>query len=76
MQEFKEGKSSWIPLACGEDVEVADEELVVLVNRDQVVQGQDEDVVVAVVTITEVIDLPIETGPIFEQPGAADQGVE
>ena len=57
-------------------MEVAEEEPTVLVNRDQVVQGQDVDATTTIVVTTEAIDLPIETGPITEQPSAANQGAE
>ena len=82
MQDFKDKKSGewdpdyWICLACDKDVVVIDEELIVLVDKDQVVQGQDEDAAMAIVMTTKVIDLLVETGPITKQLGAVDQGTE
>ena len=52
-------------------MEVMEKEPTVLVNRDQVVQSQDDDVVAPIVMTTKVIDLPVEAGPIIEQAGAA-----
>ena len=47
-----------------------------LVDRDQVIQSQDEDAAATIVITTEVTDSPVETGPIIEQPGVADQGAK
>ena len=60
-----------------EDVETV-EELVVLVDKDQVVQGQDEDTAVTatVFVTTKFINPPVEIGPITKQPSTVDQCTE
>ena len=58
--------------------EVVEEEPISLVDEDQVVQGQEETAAATTdaAATTEVIDRPVGSDPIIEQPSAADQSVE
>ena len=49
-----------------------EEEPAVLIDKDQIVQSQDQDVAAPTVMTTEVINQPVETSPVTEQPGAVD----